>query len=132
MRTLQPSSHSVLSLQDRLLGPQFITDPLIIELLGNPLMKRLEHINQYGAFSYVCPKMYTTRLEHSLGVYFLLKSWGAPRAEQVAGLLHDVGHTVFSHVGDWLKNRTENPDYNDEMFEPMIRRSSIPVLLQDY
>ena len=40
--------------------------------------------------------------EHSLGVYLLLRRLGADRREQVAGLLHDISHTAFSHAVDFL------------------------------
>lgn len=41
-----------------------------------------------------------TRFEHSVGVQQLIQRLGGSVEEQVAGLLHDVSHTAFSHVVD--------------------------------
>ena len=51
--------------------------------------------------------------------------------EQVAGLLHDVSHTAFSHVVDVvLENEAE--DYHEAIFMDVIKQSSIPAILEKY
>lgn len=79
-----------------------INEPVLCELLEAPAVKRLEHINQYGIDAYVNHFPRYTRYQHSVGVMCLLRRFGASEQEQIAGLLHDVSHTVFSHVGDHL------------------------------
>jgi uncharacterized protein len=86
-----------------LYGTLIVDDPLAIELIQSPAMQRLKKINQYGVNEFVSPSRESfTRFDHSLGVYYLLRRFGASRVEQIAGLLHDVSHTVFSHATDPL------------------------------
>jgi HD superfamily phosphohydrolase len=74
-------------------------------LLDTPAMQRLRRIRQLGTVSLVYPSANHTRFEHSLGVYHLASETldhlgvGGPTAERVraAALLHDVGHSPFSH-----------------------------------
>lgn len=99
---------------DPLYGDIAIDDPLILDLLDTPPLQRLRRINQYGGVNYIYPdRLQTTRYEHSLGVWHVLRTLGADRATQVAGLLHDVGHTAFSHMVDQaLESTTE--DFHEE------------------
>lgn len=85
-------------------GDLVVDDSLAIELIQSPIMQRLKHIYQYGVNEFALPKKnyHFTRFEHSLGVYQILKDRGASRREQIAGLLHDASHTVFSHTMDPL------------------------------
>ena len=89
-------------------GTETITDPCAIDIINTSLMQRLHHIDQSGPQSYfgmtnegkslIVPHF--SRFEHSLGVYLLLVKAGASHDEQIAGLMHDASHTVFSHIGD--------------------------------
>lgn len=91
-------------------GTETITDPCAIELINSSMMQRLHHIDQSGPQSYfgiadngeplIVPHF--SRFEHSVGVYLLLVKAGVPHDEQIAGLMHDASHTVFSHVGDMV------------------------------
>ena len=75
------------------------------ELLDTPALQRLRRIRQLGTVGLVYPSANHTRFEHSLGVYHLahsaLEGLGieGKRAERLraAAILHDVGHTPFSH-----------------------------------
>lgn len=61
----------------------------------------------------------------------LIKQLGGSLEEQIAGLLHDVSHTAFSHVIDFvLENKAE--DYHEEIFIDVIRNSEIPIILKKY
>src|SRR5580658_5391659 len=73
-------------------GSATITEPILIELLQSQAINRLQHINQYGIMKFVTKEEYT-RYEHSVGVLYLLRHFGASLEEQVMGLLHDVSHT---------------------------------------
>ncbi len=119
-------------IDDKVYGKQHITDPLIIELLESIEVKRLKGIRQNGAWWILDRKFRTTRFEHSFGVYWLLKHFGASEDEQVAGLLHDVNHTAFSHVVDYVLGDPETQDFSDARHRDIILSSSIPSILKRY
>jgi hypothetical protein len=87
---------------DRVYGEVAIADPGLLALIACPTFRRLERIRQAGPSALAFPFKTVTRFEHSLGVYHLLERLGAGRREQVAGLLHDVSHTAFSHAADFV------------------------------
>lgn len=76
-----------------------IDDENIIEIIESEYFQRLKYINQYGGVNLIFPGQYkTSRFEHSIGVYHLLKELGADYETQIAGLLHDSGHAPLSHL----------------------------------
>src|SRR5690554_3955482 len=77
-----------------LYGDITITEPVLIELLQDPAMQRLKEIRQYGSNYYTIKKQDYNRFDHSVGVFALLRIYGASLHEPIAGLLHDVSHTV--------------------------------------
>jgi HD superfamily phosphohydrolase len=60
----------------------------------------------------------------------LLRRLDASLTEQVAGLLHDVSHTAFSHVADFVFPNKEN-DFHERFFEKVIHDSEIPKILEE-
>ncbi|MBD3313358.1 HD domain-containing protein [Candidatus Woesearchaeota archaeon] len=93
-------------------------------------MQRLRGINQYGVWKFVTPWMTTTRFEHCVGVYLLLKRLGADREEMVAGLLHDIGHAAFSHVYDYVVGRSEQQDSDGRMHSRMIENPGLKSIFK--
>ncbi len=95
---------------DKLYNQIEITDPIIENLINSKPFLRLKDINQYGGVNLVFPDKYqVTRYQHSLGVYHVLKSLRANHEIQIAGLLHDIGHTALSHLYDMaLESQTED------------------------
>ena len=87
---------------DRVYGDSAIDDPEVLALIACPTFRRLKGIRQAGPSAIAFPFKNVTRYEHSLGVYLLLRRLEADRMEQVAGLLHDISHTAFSHAVDFL------------------------------
>ncbi|MEC1681890.1 HD domain-containing protein [Bacillus mojavensis] len=66
-----------------------------------------------------------------MGVMLLIKRLGGTIEEQIAGLLHDVSHTAFSHVIDFVfKNEAE--DYHENIFQQVIDQSEIPGILKKH
>ncbi len=110
---------------DKVYGKQEIRDRAALDIMKTREMQRLKDVNQYGAWRYVTPEMKTTRFEHSVGVYLLLRSMGAGREEQIAGLLHDIGHTAFSHAFDYAVGKSEVQDTNDIAQEEVLRNSGV-------
>lgn len=117
-----------------------ITEPVLCDLLECPSVKRLDAINQYGIDAYVNDFPRYTRYQHSLGVMCLLRRFGASEQEQIAGLLHDVSHTVFSHVGDHLFGVTRNAlnirdskdSYQDSIHGWFMQQTEIADILAKY
>lgn len=119
---------------DTLYGKTLFYDTLICELLTSAAMERLKYVRQYGTFVYgVQGAKDYSRFEHSVGVLQLLKKFNAPYELQIAGLLHDVSHTIFSHVVEYLK-KSKNPEksYQDEIHEWYIMASGIESILNRY
>jgi hypothetical protein len=117
-------------INDRVYGEQNIDDSLILELINSPELERLKGIGQYGTWHIIDKSLDTTRFEHSLGVYLLLRRFGAGFDEQIAGLLHDVNHATFSHVIDYVFGDPATQTLGDSKHHDIISRSSIPSLLK--
>lgn len=119
---------------DKVYGEIEITEPVIIDLINCPSVQRLKGIDQAGYFEPYFLGTKHTRFEHSLGVYILLKIYGASLEEQISGLIHDVSHSVFSHVIDGvLKNSSpEKQDHQDNIFKDFVRKSEISDILKKY
>ncbi len=100
-------SRDVLTWQDRVYGQVALEDAGVEALIACPTFQRLKKIRQAGPSALAFPFKTVTRYEHSLGVFLLLKRLGADRREQVAGLLHDVSHTAFSHAADFIYTSDE-------------------------
>lgn len=118
-------------IKDKIYGDITIDEQLIIDIIHTPEMQRLKKINQYGTYSLVSQEFNTTRFEHCLGVFFLLKKFNAPFEEQIAGLIHDIPHTVFSHVVDYVYGDIENQEHHENHHNRIIKNSKIPDLLKE-
>lgn len=106
-------------------------DGVLEELIKSAPVQRLKGVYQGGASFLVNPKWNVTRYEHSIGVMLLIKRLGGTIEEQIAGLLHDVSHTAFSHVIDFVfENEAE--DYHENIFQQVIDQSEIPEILKQH
>lgn len=119
-------------IDDTVYGKHEITDKLLIDVINTPEMQRLKGINQYGTWGIWDKRYNTSRFEHSLGVYFLLNKLNASYQEQIAGLLHDINHTAFSHVIDYLLGDPKVQEHGDKNHEKIIMNSEIPKILKSY
>lgn len=121
--------------QDRIYGQFEIEEPVILELINTYSLQRLKKVEQAGYFE---PFIYSgdnlTRFEHSLGVYFLLKKYNAPLEEQIAGLIHDVSHSAFSHCIDYIliEGSGKHQNHQDNVFEKFVKNSELPKILKKY
>jgi uncharacterized protein len=83
-------------------------DGLALALVGSPEFQRLWQIRQTGFAHLVFPGANHTRLEHSLGAFWVAGRMaerldlGEERTQRVTAgaLLHDLGHGPFSHTLD--------------------------------
>ena len=94
----------------------FTLSPAQASIVDLPLMQRLRRVRQLGLAHLVYPGAQHSRLEHSIGTMraaavMFAKLSRETRLEQrdkedieelisVAALLHDCGHTAFSHLGE--------------------------------
>jgi uncharacterized protein len=114
-------------------GTISINDPLMHDLILSPAFQRLKEIHQYGVVHFIMPTESYYRFDHSLGVYFLLKKIGAAYDEQISGLLHDVSHTVFSHVGDYVfRNHSNEGSYQDDIHLWFLKESGLEEILKKH
>lgn len=130
----------------------FIIDPIygrvdLTELehiiINTPEMARLRRIQQLGLADLAFPGANHTRFEHSVGTLFIAdkiaRSLGLSQEEivkvRLAAVLHDIGHSAFSHVVESVLKR--NPAYqpvmngkkfvNHEMFSKYIISNSFHI-----
>ncbi|MBC2190882.1 HD domain-containing protein [Listeria sp. FSL L7-0229] len=109
----------------------FEIEPVLVELIQSPLVSRLAHVHQGGSSYLVNPLWNLSRLDHSIGVMLFIRKFGGSLEEQIAGLLHDVSHTAFSHVVDYALDFKEE-DYHEQIFEDFVKTSTIPAILEKY
>ncbi|MED4444527.1 MULTISPECIES: HD domain-containing protein [Bacillus] len=107
---------------------EFEVDVVLEELILSKPMQRLKGIHQAGASYLMNEKWNVTRFDHSVGVMLLVKKLGGSVEEQIAGLLHDVSHTAFSHVIDYVFDN-EDESYHEEIFSSVVKNSEIPAIL---
>jgi len=121
-------------IKDKVYGKQEINNNLILEIINTKAMQRLKHINQNSTYKFLDSKFNTSRFDHSLGVYFLLRRLNASIEEQIAGLIHDISHTAFSHVIDYITDNpedVENQEVHENYKESIINNSEIPSILKN-
>jgi uncharacterized protein len=83
-------------------------DEIALPLVGTPEFQRLWGVRQTGFAHLVFPGANHTRLEHSLGTYWVAARFAEQlrlgeaetRTVTIAALLHDLGHAPFSHSLD--------------------------------
>lgn len=90
-------------------------DNIAKQIIDTPEFQRLKRIKQCGVAHYVFPTCVHTRFEHSIGVYHLAKQMITKLKDNqselnitneivllvsLAGLCHDLGHVMFSHLYD--------------------------------
>ncbi|WP_316847498.1 HD domain-containing protein [Pedobacter psychrodurus] len=117
----------MVQLNDFLYGKMELPE-VFSDLLKTDALKRLSGIHQSGAIFLVNPDICHSRLEHSIGVAMLIRMLGGSELEQIAGLLHDISHTAFSHVGDYVFGNADE-DYHEKVFAEVLCKSEVPDVL---
>jgi len=120
--------------EDRVYGNFEIEEPIILELINSRTLQRLKEIDQTGYFEPHFSGTAHSRFEHSIGVYLLLQMYDATIEEQVAGLIHDVSHSAFSHCIDYALDAGSEKEHShqDNVFDEFVRKSEIPEILEKY
>jgi HD superfamily phosphohydrolase len=87
-----------------------------IDLINSPELQRLYNIKQLGLANLVFPGAHHSRLEHSLGSYFIASELSdainlkkeEKNIIKCASLLHDIGHGPFSHTLEMIIENSLN------------------------
>ena len=102
-------------IRDSIHGDLHLTD-FELKVVDTVEMQRLRRIKQLGFTNLVYPGANHTRFEHSIGTLFLANKVGTTleldkevvELLRICGLLHDIGHSPFSHVSEKaLKHKHE-------------------------
>ena len=117
---------------DSIYGIVDIQETVLQDLMGSEAMQRLKGISQHGITALIGITPPFSRFDHSLGTMVLVRRLGASLDEQIAALLHDVSHTAFSHVIDFVFNDHSGQSYHEEKKEEFIARTDIPDILRQY
>lgn len=118
-------------------------DQLLLELARTPLFRRLQSIEQLTLpkeYATMPNSMYFSRWEHIWGSLVFVRKMvgGDDRFDdrekmilQLRTLLSDVGHTAFSHLGDWMFQGTNGgEDMHDQDLKDILRVSGIEEILE--
>lgn len=138
-----------LAISDPVWGKEVIgdrpDDQMLVELARTPAFRRLQSIEQLslgGNLATMPNSMYFSRWQHIWGstafVRKMLKE--DPRFDdrqkmvfQLRTLLSDVGHTAFSHLGDWLfQGPGGAEDLHDQDLREYLRVTGIEHVLERY
>ncbi len=115
---------------DRIYGAFEIEEPVLLDLIQTRAMQRLHGVLQHGISGLLGITRATSRFEHSMGVMLLVRHLGAPLEEQIAALLHDVSHTAFSHVIDYVFDGHDSQSYHEEKKSEYVVKTDLPETLR--
>ncbi len=136
-------NHKVMYIREPVLGTIRLS-PLQEELLKTVEVQRLSFIHQLGTTFQSYPGAHCMRLAHALGVSHLAgriaghlsdrspeeynDNTGATRnLVEAAGLLHDIGHTPWSHTLEPLYIELTGGDHMDLVADMVTGRTVMPV-----
>lgn len=121
-----------MTIVDRIYGTHEVTESVLVDLIHSVAVQRLKGISQFGLPDHLFNRDGFSRYEHCVGVMLLLRMHGASIEEQAAGLLHDVSHTAFSHVIDFVFDSAKDEDFQDRNHDAYIRRTDLPAILEKH
>ncbi len=130
------------------------------DIINHPVFQRLRRIRQLGLTDLIYPGAMHTRFEHSLGVmhlatkmydaivekdenkrilsdYLSYNETGLIRDRQIvrlAALLHDIGHSPFSHASEDLfpKNNKTNKRFKHEDYTTTIIKGPLKNVIENH
>jgi HD superfamily phosphohydrolase len=115
---------------DKVYGKIQISEPVLLDLIASGAMQRLQGVLQHGISALIGITEPITRFDHCVGAMFLVRRLGGSMPEQIAALLHDVSHTAFSHVIDYVVDGHDSQSYHDEKKEEYLVGTDIPEILK--
>ena len=122
-------------IKDSVHGDVFISS-IAGRLLDTPEMQRLRRVAQTSFANLIYPGANHTRFEHSIGTYYLMsrgcffnnleKDEGTKLV--IAALLHDVGHSAFSHALEGTMKKHTGKDHEEYTNEKILSGELAKVL----
>tara|TARA_B100001250_G_scaffold111322_4_gene94049 strand:- start:1066 stop:2265 length:1200 start_codon:yes stop_codon:yes gene_type:complete len=106
-----------------------------VKLVDTPAYQRLRWIKQLGPANLVYPGANHTRHEHCMGTSHVVGKMAdsvgldseQKQLAKVSGLLHDLGHTAFSHLGDGIEGVEDHVIRTTQI----IKNTEISEILSD-
>ncbi|MDH5178163.1 MAG: HD domain-containing protein [Gammaproteobacteria bacterium] len=114
---------------DCLYGKVEINEPLLLDIMASHAMQRLKGVSQHGVTALLGITPPFSRFDHSVGAMLLVRRLGADLHEQLGALLHDISHTAFSHVIDFVFDDQRGQSYHEEKKEEFVAATDIPAIL---
>lgn len=99
-----------------------------------PIMQRLSGIGLLCGTDWTSlykNRFFYSRLDHSVGVALIIWNFTKDKTQTIAGLLHDVSTTVFSHVSDFRKGDALTQTSTEEPTTKMILSDSVLCKLME-
>lgn len=112
---------------DIVYGATTIENPILQDLIQSSAMRRLKNVLQHGITGLIGVTQPVTRFQHSMGVMLLVRQLGGSQDEQIAALLHDVSHTAFSHVVDYVYADHDGQGYHDRVKQQYVSQTDLPA-----
>jgi len=117
---------------DSIYGTTVVDEPVLQDLIKSKAVHRLKGISQHGITALIGITPQFSRFDHSVGAMLLVRRLGASLDEQIAALLHDISHTAFSHVIDFVFNDHNGQSYHEDKKLEFVAGSDIPKILARY
>ena len=105
---------------DDLYGKVEIVEPVLWDVIASDALQRTKGISQHGITALLGITPPFSRFDHAVGAMLLLRRLGASLEEQIAALLHDVSHTAFSHVIDYVFHNHSGQSYHENWKEEIV------------
>ncbi|MDR2685483.1 MAG: HD domain-containing protein [Rickettsiales bacterium] len=127
--------NTMVKINHPLYGDFNITEQVLIDLMASPSLGRLGKIQMGGYYPGAQKDFPFNRLEHSIGVFLLLRRLGARLEEQAAGLIHDVSHPALSHTIDYIDSTLDNQKAqpgHDPFHRDFVLKSELPEIFEHH
>ena len=109
----------------KILCPEF--PDFLEKYIELPIMQRLSGIGLLCGTDWTSlykNRFFYSRLDHSVGVALIIWNFTKDKTQTIAGLLHDISTTVFSHVSDFRKGDALTQTSTEEPTTKMILSDS--------
>ena len=109
----------------KILSPEF--PKFLKKYIQLPILQRLSGIGLLCGTDWTSlykNRFFYSRLDHSVGVALIIWNFTKDKTQTIAGLLHDVSTTVFSHVSDFRKGDALTQTSTEEPTTKMILSDS--------